>query len=202
MFADNIRFRLGFFRRFGDPGNVLHIIARPTRLPQHMHHIQPPAVHIPRRFQPVADNTVFPAINFIHQTFRLIIQLRQAGIAKPVERRAIITKRVPVAPGRFGVVTSTTRATIMPVKPSMGIATVVKHAVQHQPHSQLLRIVSQTQQRPITAKLRIDMAIILGIVFMYAGSFKHRIEIQRRHAKFFQIRQFFAYPVQIAAIER
>ncbi|CSF16486.1 Uncharacterised protein [Shigella sonnei] len=46
------------------------------------------------------------------------------------------------------------------------------------------------------------MAIILGIVFMYAGSFKHRIEIQRRHAKLFQIRQFFAYPVQIAAIER
>ncbi|SRN41171.1 Uncharacterised protein [Shigella flexneri] len=46
------------------------------------------------------------------------------------------------------------------------------------------------------------MAIILGIVFMYAGSFKHRIEIQRCHAKLFQIRQFFAYPVQIAAIER
>ena len=46
------------------------------------------------------------------------------------------------------------------------------------------------------------MAIILGIVFMHAGSFKHRIEIQRRHAKFFQIRQFFTYPVQIAAIER
>ena len=90
----------------------------------------------------------------------------------------------------------------MPVKPGMGIATVVKHAVQHQPHSQLLRIVSQTQQRPITAKLRIDMAIILGIVFMYAGSFKHRIKIQRRHAKFFQIRQFFADTVQIAAIER
>ncbi|GCO02130.1 hypothetical protein ExPCM12_02743 [Escherichia coli] len=98
--------------------------------------------------------------------------------------------------------TSSPRATIVPVKPGMGIATVVKHAVQHQSHSQLLRIVSQTQQRPITAKLRIDMAIILGIVFMHAGSFKHRIEIQRRHAKFFQIRQFFTYPVQIAAIER
>ena len=202
MLSNDIRFRLGFFRRFGDPGNVLQIIARPTRFPQHMHHIQPPAVHIPRRFQPVADNTVFPAINFIHQTFRLIIQFRQAGIAQPVERRAIVTKRVPVAPGRFGVVTSTTRATIVPVKPGMGIATVVKHAIQHQPHSQLLRMVSQTQQRSVAAKLRIDVAIILCIVFMYAGGFKHRVKIQRRHAELFQIRQFFADTVQIAAIER
>ncbi|WP_410732852.1 alpha-amylase family glycosyl hydrolase, partial [Citrobacter portucalensis] len=42
-----------------------------------------PAVHTPRRFQPVADDTVFTAINFIHQAFRRKVQLGQAGISQP-----------------------------------------------------------------------------------------------------------------------
>jgi hypothetical protein len=57
-------------------------------------------------------------------------------------------------------------------------------------------------QRGITAKLLINVAIIFGIVFVHAWCFKDRVQVQRRDAQFFQVRQFFADPVQIATVKR
>jgi hypothetical protein len=45
---------------------------------------------------------------------------------------------------------------------------------------------SQAQQRLVAAKLLVNVAIIFGIVFVHARGFKHRVQIQRRHAEFFR----------------
>jgi hypothetical protein len=63
-------------------------------------------------------------------------------------------------------------------------------------------VLAQAQQRRVAAKLLINVAIIFGIVFMHAGGFKHRVQVQRRDAQFFQVRQLFADTVEIAAVER
>ena len=90
---------------------------------------------------------------------------------------------------------------VMPVKPGVRIAAVVEHAVQNQAHAFILGVLTQAQQRLVAAKLRVNVAIIFGIVFVYAGGFKHRVEIQGRHAQFFQVRQLFADAVEVAAVE-
>ncbi|MND76587.1 hypothetical protein D3C80_682350 [compost metagenome] len=79
---------------------------------------------------------------------------------------------------------------------------MVEHTVQNQTHSFTSRIFPQAQQGFVTAKLFINVAIILGVVFMHAGRFEYRIEIQRSYAQLFQIRQFLADPIQIAAVKR
>ena len=81
------------------------------------------------------------------------------------------------------------------------IAAVVEHAVKDQAHPLFLRVVTQAQQRRIAAKLRVNATVILGIVFMHAGSDKYRVQIKRRDAKLLQLRQFFADPIEIAAVE-
>lgn len=68
----------------------------------------------------------------------------------------------------------------MPVKPGVRIAAMVKNTVQNQAHALLLGVVPQAQQRRVAAKLRINMTIIFGIVFMHARRGKHRIQVQRR----------------------
>src|SRR5690606_34025090 len=91
---------------------------------------------------------------------------------------------------------------IMAVKPGMRTPTVIEYAVQNQAHTFVSGILPQAQQRLVTTKLFVDVAIILRIVFMYAWGFKYRVQVQSRHAEFFQIRQFFADTVEIAAIKR
>ena len=59
----------------------------------------------------------------------------------------------------------------------------------------------QPQQRLVTAKLLVNVAIILRIVFVHAWRFKHRVQVQRRDAERFQVRQFFADTVEIAAVK-
>ncbi len=54
---------------------------------------------------------------------------------------------------------------------------MIKHAIQHQPHALRLGFTPQAQQRPIAAKLRIDMAIIFRVVLMDARRGKYRIQI-------------------------
>ena len=90
---------------------------------------------------------------------------------------------------------------VMTVKPGVRISAVVKHAVQNQAHAFLKGVLSQAQQCLVPAKLRVNVAIILCIVFMYARGFKHRVEVERRHPQFFQVRQLFADAVEIAAVE-
>ncbi|MNP75364.1 hypothetical protein D3C76_1724140 [compost metagenome] len=51
----------------------------------------------------------------------------------------------------------------------MGVAGMVKYAVQHQFHSHLVSAYSQTQQGVVTAKVGIDLIVIFGIVLMDAG---------------------------------
>ena len=84
-----MKYRYWLFRRMRNSGHVLQVVVRTTGLSQHMPHVKTPAVHTPRRFQPVANDTVFAAINFIHQAFRGKVQLGQAGIPQPVERNAV-----------------------------------------------------------------------------------------------------------------
>ncbi|MNT15390.1 hypothetical protein D3C72_1504420 [compost metagenome] len=79
---------------------------------------------------------------------------------------------------------------------------MVEHAVQNQTHSLTSRVLPQAQQGFITAKLFINVAIIFGVVFVHAGCFEYRIKIQRGHAQFFQIRQFLADPIEVAAVKR
>ena len=67
VLAKDERLRPGRLRRARNPGDVLKIIARPARLAEHMHHVQTPAVHIPRCLQPVADDAVLAAVDFIHK---------------------------------------------------------------------------------------------------------------------------------------
>ncbi len=99
MFAKHERLRLRGFCCTGDPGDVLKVITRPARFTEHMHHVKTPAIHIPWLTQPVAHDAVFTAINLVHQRWRLEIQLRQARIAQPVQRAALLVEAVPVALG-------------------------------------------------------------------------------------------------------
>ena len=71
---------------------------------------------------------------------------------------------------------------------------MVKDAVENQTHAQLLRIVPQAQQRPVAAKLRINMTVIFGIVFMHARGGKYRIQIQRRDPNVFRYGSFSLMP--------
>lgn len=59
---------------------------------------------------------------------------------------------------------------------------MVKNTVENQAHPLLLGGVTQAQQRPVAAKLRINMTVIFGIVFMHARRGKYRIQVQRRDA--------------------
>lgn len=58
---------------------------------------------------------------------------------------------------------------------------------------------AQTQQRTVATELRIDAAIIFGIVFMHAGGDEYRVQIERGYAKLLEIRQFLADPIEVAA---
>ena len=134
VLAKDERLRLGRFCRARNPGDVLKVIPRPARFAEHMHYVQTPAVHIPRRLQPVAHNAVFPAVNLVHKRWRLEIQLRQARVAQPVQRAALLVKAVPVALRRIRVMTCPAHRLVMPIKPRMRIAAVVEHAVRDQAH--------------------------------------------------------------------
>lgn len=61
-------------------------------------------------------------------------------------------------------------AALVAVEPGMRIAAMVEHAIEDQTHPLFLRVVTQAQQRGIAAKLRINAAVIFGIVFMHAGA--------------------------------
>ncbi|MNC31716.1 hypothetical protein D3C75_800460 [compost metagenome] len=67
MLAQNIRFWLGFFCRFGDTADMQQIILRATRFAEHVHHIKPPTVDAPWFPQPVAHDTVFALVNLVNQ---------------------------------------------------------------------------------------------------------------------------------------
>lgn len=82
----------------------------------------------------------------------------------------------------------------MAIEPRVGIAAVVKHAVQHQPHSLLLRFQPQSHQRRIAAKLRINVTVILGIIFMHARSGEYRVQVQRGNAQLFRYGNFSLMP--------
>jgi hypothetical protein len=181
---------------------VLKVITRSARFTQHMHHVKTPAVHVPWRLKPVADNAVFTAVDFVDQRRRLEIQLRQAWVAQPVQRVALFIKAVPVTLRRIRVMACPAHRLVMTVKPRVRIPAVVEHAVQNQAYPFVFSVLSQAQQRGIAAKLLINMTIIFGVVFMHARGFKHRVKVQRRHAQFFQVREFFADPVEIAAVKR
>ncbi|MNW11557.1 hypothetical protein D3C71_2090460 [compost metagenome] len=58
---------------------------------------------------------------------------------------------------------------LITIEPRMGVAGMVKYAVQHQFHSHLVSAYSQTQQGVVTAKVGIDLIVIFGIVLMDAG---------------------------------
>ncbi len=92
----------GFLSPLRDPGNVLQIIARPTRFPQHMHTSsrQPSIFH--GAFSQWRTIRL-PRDKFHSPDFPTDNPVSAAGIAQPVERRAIITKRVPVAQGDSGL---------------------------------------------------------------------------------------------------
>ena len=90
---------------------------------------------------------------------------------------------------------------LVAIEPRVRITGMVKHAVEDQAHPFTLRIVAQAQQRGIATELRIDTAVISGIVFMYAGRDEYWVEIQRGHAKLLQIRKLLANTVEIAAIK-
>ncbi len=90
---------------------------------------------------------------------------------------------------------------VMAVEPAVGVAGVVKDAVEDQAYAVLLGVMAQTQQRLIAAKLRVDVAVIFGVIFMHAGRDKHRVEVERGDAELFQVRQLFADTVQIAAVK-
>ena len=188
-------------RRLGNAGDMAQVIARPALFAQHMHHVQAPAVHAPWRFQPVAHDTIFPAIDFIDQRRRPVVQLRQAGVSQPVVGNALGGKIIPVAPRRIGVMAGAAATALVAVEPGMRIAAMVEHAIEDQTHSLFLRMVAQAQQRRIAAKLRINATIILGIIFMHAGGDKYRIQVQRRYAKLLQVRQPLADTIEIAAVK-
>lgn len=99
------------------------------------------------------------------------------------------------------MVTGAVFALAMAVEPRMRVAGVVEYPVQHQFHAHLVSAHSQTLQRRVAAKVRIDLVIVLGIVLMHARRGKNRVQIQRRHAQLLQIRQFGADAVQIAAVK-
>ena len=90
MFAKDKGFRLRLFCRLSDAGDMLQVIPRPAAFAQHMHHVQTPAVHAPRRFQPVAYDTVLAGIDLVDQAGRAIVELRQTGIAQPVVRLPLL----------------------------------------------------------------------------------------------------------------
>ena len=90
---------------------------------------------------------------------------------------------------------------LVAIEPRVRVTGMVKHAVEDQAHPFTLRIVAQAHQRGIATELRIDTAVISGIVFMYAGRDEYRIEIQRSHAKLLQIRKLLANTVEVAAIK-
>ena len=98
VFAEHVGVRTFGFSRLGNTGNMLEIILRAAGFTQHMHHIQPPAVHVPRCFQPMTNNAVFSSIDLLHQRFGTIVELRQAGIPQPVQRLSVIRETVAVAP--------------------------------------------------------------------------------------------------------
>jgi len=108
----------------------------------------------------------------------------------------------PVAPRRIGMVTRPAAAALVAVKPGVRIAGMVKHTVKNQTHPFSLRVVAQTQQRAVATELRIDAAIIFGIVFMHAGGDEYRVQIERGYAKLLEIRQFLADPIEVAAKKR
>ncbi|CCK16868.1 hypothetical protein BN136_2878 [Cronobacter universalis NCTC 9529] len=202
MFAEDKRLRIHRFGRASDPLNVAQVLFRAAVFTQHMHHIKPPAVDAPGRFQPVLHDALFARVNFLHHARLGEIELRQAVVAEPAESMAIIGKGVPVARRRVRVVAGAVRAVVLAIEPRMRVAGVVKNAVQNQAHTRLARFFAQAQQRFITAELRIDMAIIGGVIFMHARRAKDGVEIERRDAKLFQVRQFFTNSVEIAAVKR
>ena len=54
---------------------------------------------------------------------------------------------------------------VMPVKPGVRIAAMVKNTVENQPYALPLGVVTQAQQCPVAAKLWINMAVNFGLVF-------------------------------------
>ncbi|CCJ95608.1 hypothetical protein BN131_3281 [Cronobacter malonaticus 681] len=202
MFAEDKRLRVYGFGRAGDPLNVAQVCFRAAAFPEHMHHIEPPAVDAPRRFQPVLHHALFARINLVHHARLSEIELRQAVVAEPAEGMTVPGEGVPVARRRIRVMARPVGAVILAIEPRVRVAGVVKDAVQNQAHTRLTRFFTQAQQRLIAAELRIDVAIIGGVVFMHARRAEDGVEVERRDAEFFQVRQFFADTVEIATVKR
>ncbi len=201
VLAQDIGLRILLLHRLIDARQVAQIAGGAAVLPQHMHHVQPPAVDAVRRAQPVTHHAAFPAIDRFRHLRLGEVELRQTGVALPVERAAVRVEVEPAAIRRIGVVTGAVFALTMAVKPRVRIAGVVEYPVQHQFHAHLVSAYSQTLQRRVAAEVRIDLVIVLGIVLMHARRGKNRVQVQRRHAQLLQVRQFAADAVQIAAVK-
>ncbi|CCK05787.1 hypothetical protein BN128_4092 [Cronobacter sakazakii 696] len=202
MLTEDKCLRVYGFGRAGDPLDVAQVCFRAAVFPEHMHHIEPPAVDAPRRFQPVLHHALFACVNLFHHARLSEIKFRQAVVAEPAEGVTVLGEGVPVARRRIRVMARPVGAVILAIEPRVRITGVVKDAVQNQAHIRFTRFFTQAQQRFIAAELRIDVAIIGGVIFMHARRAEDRVEIKRRDAEFFQVRQFFADTVEIATVKR
>ena len=183
-------------RRLGNAGDMAGYCA-PALFPAYAPH---PGASRPcsMAISPVAHDTIFPPPDFIDQRRRPVVQL--AGWRIPTSRGQ--RPRGKLYQSRHGE--SALWQAPLPrwwrsnqaCEPPLWLNTPSR--IRRIP---LLRMVAQAQQRRIAAKLRINATIILGIIFMHARGDKYRVQVQRRHAKLFQVRQPLADTIEIAAVK-
>jgi hypothetical protein len=81
------------------------------------------------------------------------------------------------------------------------VGAVVEHAIEHDPEPALVTGLHQPPQHLQIPELRVHRKIILGVVFMVAGTLENGREIQRRDAEIGQVVQAVDDPFQVAAHE-
>ena len=83
---------------------------------------------------------------------------------------------------------------IVTVKPRMRITAVIEHAIEDQAHTLFLRVVPQPQQRFVTAKLLVNVAVVLRIVFCTLGALNTGFRYSAVTPSFFRYGSFSLIP--------
>ena len=87
------------------------------------------------------------------------------------------------------------------VEPFVVGSGVVDGNIEHKLHFVLVEFGAQFFKSLVTAKMRVDMAIIYAIELMNRGGTEDWVKIKRGYSKFFKVWNFLGYAFKVAAVE-
>ena len=171
---------------------------------KNIRNVKAPAINAVRRFKPFFEHGIFRLIDFLAERFGIIVEGRHCFNIEPAEIAVVFAEEIVIPFFGIGVIICADgffEPFAIAVEPFVVRSSMVYGDIEHQFHSVFMENGAQFFKSLVTAKMRVDMAIIYAIELMNRGGTEDWVKIKRGYSKFFKVWNFLGYAFKVAAVE-